>query len=149
LIVRTPPSHTLADLPIEAQERITHYQAAAQARNTSRAYGVQLGLFKGWCQQRGYSDVPPVAPAVIARWLIERADAGASRSTLAVALAAIKFGHKSASTPPTPTCSERSLARAVRPCASSARPRHCAPQCSATCWPHSATATSTGATLPC
>ena len=97
LIVPTPPSLTLADLPAEAQGRIRHYQAAAQARNTSRAYGVQLGLFKGWCHQQGYSDTPPVPPAIVARWLVERADAGASRSTLAVALAAVKFGHRIAS----------------------------------------------------
>jgi integrase len=82
------------DLPIEAQERIRHYQAAAQAGNTSRAYGAQLRLFKPWCEQHGYSDAPPVPPAVVARWLVDRADAGASRSTLAVALAAVKFGHR-------------------------------------------------------
>ena len=35
-----------------------------------------------------------MSPAVVAQRLIERADAGASRSTLAVALAAIKFGHR-------------------------------------------------------
>ena len=116
LIVPTPPSLTLSDLPAEAQDRIRHYQAAAQARNTSRAYGVQLGLFKAWCQQQGYSDTPPVPPAIVARWLIERADAGASRSTLAVALAAIKFGHRiggSASTPRDPDL-QRALAGARR-----------------------------------
>lgn len=90
LAVSDKPTHTLADLPTEAQERIRHYQAAAQARNTSRAYGVQLKLFAAWCTRNGYSDSPPVAPAIVARWLIERADAGASRSTLA----AIKFGHR-------------------------------------------------------
>jgi site-specific recombinase XerD len=51
-------------------------------------------LFRDWCNRQGYSDAPHVAPAIVARWLIERADAGASRSTLAVALAAIKFGHR-------------------------------------------------------
>jgi hypothetical protein len=38
--------------------------------------------------------VPPVAPAIVAAWLTERAAAGVSRSTLNVSLAAIKFGHK-------------------------------------------------------
>jgi site-specific recombinase XerC len=95
LIVPTDASRmTVADLPAAAQERIRHFQAAAQAKNTSRAYGVQLRLFRDWCNRHGYSDAPPVAPAIVARWLIERADAGASRSTLAVALAAIKFGHR-------------------------------------------------------
>jgi integrase len=94
LIVQPAAVITVADLPPEAQERIRHFQAAAQAKNTSRAYGVQLGLFRDWCRQQGYVDALPVAPAIVARWLIERADAGAARSTLAVGLAAIKFGHR-------------------------------------------------------
>jgi integrase len=85
---------TVADLPREAQERIRHFQAAAQARNTSRAYSVQLRAFQAWCRREGYSDAPPVAPAIVAQWLTERADTAASRSTLAVALAAIKAGHR-------------------------------------------------------
>jgi len=85
---------TVADLPADAQARIRRFQAAAQARNTSRAYGVQLRLFRRWCERQGCSDAPPVAPAIVAQWLTERADASAGRSTLAVALAAIKFGHR-------------------------------------------------------
>jgi hypothetical protein len=81
-------------LPEAAQDRIKHFQAAAQSRNTSAAYGTQLKLFKQWCKRHGYADAPPVAPAIVAAWLIERAAAGCSRSTLGVALAAIKFGHK-------------------------------------------------------
>lgn len=88
------PLTTVSDLPAEAQERIRHFQAAAQARNTSRAYGVQLRLFQAWCRGHGHSDAPLVAPAIVAQWLTERADAGAGRSTLSVALAAIKFGHR-------------------------------------------------------
>jgi integrase len=85
---------TVADLPREDQERIRRYQASAQAQNTSAAYGSQLRLFRDWFRRRGQSDAPPVAPAIVAAWLLERADAGAARSTLAVALAAIKFGHR-------------------------------------------------------
>ena len=85
---------SVGDLPDAAQDRIRRFQAAAQARNTSAAYGTQLALFKRWCAQHGYSDAPPVAPAVVAAWLTERAAAGSSRSTLTVALAAIKFGHR-------------------------------------------------------
>jgi len=36
----------------------------------------------------------PVAPAIVAAWLTEREEAGTSRSTIGVALAAIKFGHR-------------------------------------------------------
>jgi integrase len=91
---QSPKAVTVSNLPEGAQARIRHFQAAAQARNTSRAYGVQLRLFRAWCERQGYSDTPSVPPAIVAQWLIERADAGAGRSTLAVALAAIKFGHR-------------------------------------------------------
>jgi hypothetical protein len=37
-------------------------------------YGAQLRLFKAWCKRRGYADAPPVAPAIVASWLLERAD---------------------------------------------------------------------------
>jgi site-specific recombinase XerC len=84
----------VADLSEATQDRIRHFQSAAQSRNTSAAYGVQIRLFRQWCERHGYSDVPPVAPAIVAAWLTERAAAGASRSTLNVALAAIKFGHR-------------------------------------------------------
>src|SRR5262249_32079504 len=87
---------SVADLPANAQERLRHYQAAAQAKNTSRAYASQLRLFRCWCERHGYADAPPVPPAIVAHWLIERADVGASRSTLAVAMAAIKAGHRAA-----------------------------------------------------
>jgi site-specific recombinase XerD len=94
VVASVTTTQSFATLPAEAKERLRHYQAAAQAQNTSRAYGSQLRLFKAWCTQHGYSDAPPVPPAIVAQWLVERADAGASRSTLAVALAAIKFGHR-------------------------------------------------------
>jgi hypothetical protein len=93
-IARSGEAITVTDLPEAVQDRIRHFQAAAQARNTSAAYGVQLRLFQAWCRSNGYSDVPPVAPVVVAAWLTERAAAGTSRSTLGVALAAIKAGHK-------------------------------------------------------
>jgi hypothetical protein len=71
---------TIADLPQEDRERIKRYQASAQAKNTSAAYGAQLRLFKAWCKGRGFADAPPVAPAIVASWLVERADAGNGRS---------------------------------------------------------------------
>jgi len=93
-ITRSGGAITVADLPEAVQDRVRHYQAAAQSRNTSAACGVQLRLFQAWCRQHGYSDAPPVAPAIVAAWLTERAAAGIGRSTLGVALAAIKAGHK-------------------------------------------------------
>jgi integrase len=87
---------TVDELPEATQDRIRHFQAAAQASNTSTAYGVQLRLFQHWCKQHRYSDAPPVAPAIVAAWLTERAAAGSSRSTLTVGLAAIKAGHRAA-----------------------------------------------------
>ena len=93
-VARSRGAISVADLPEPVQDRIRHFQAAAQASNTSAAYGVQLRLFQAWCRHHGYSDAPPVAPAIVAAWLTERAAAGISRSTLNVALAAIKAGHK-------------------------------------------------------
>jgi integrase len=92
----TPGAVSLQDLPAAVQTRVRRFQAAAQSRNTSSAYGTQLRLFKAWCQLHSFSDAPPVAPAIVAAWLTERAEAGAARSTLTVALAAIKAGHKAA-----------------------------------------------------
>jgi hypothetical protein len=94
VVVRSGDPIAVTDLPEAAQDRIRHFQAAAQSRNTSAAYGTQLRLFQAWCRQHGYSDAPPVAPAIVAAWLTERAAASISRSTLSVALAAIKAGHK-------------------------------------------------------
>ena len=125
------PRHRRGDLsysrrpPIDAQERIRRYQASAQAENTSRAYGAQLRLFKAWCagtairtrhryrrpSWRGGSSSAPT-PAL-------------SRSTLAVALAAVKFGHRiagKASTPQTLTSCNARRRAAVRPSASSGKP---------------------------
>jgi hypothetical protein len=81
--------------------------------------------------------VPPVPPAVVAQWLVERADDGASRSTLAVALAAIKFGHRIAGKRfdvADHDLGGRSPERAVRPCREQrqAAPLR-APQSSARC----------------
>src|SRR5262245_28879663 len=94
VVVQSAGPIAVTDLPEATQDRIRHFQSAAQSRNTSAAYGTQLKLFKAWCRQHGYGDAPPVAPAIVAAWLTERAAAGSSRSTLGVALAAIKFGHK-------------------------------------------------------
>jgi hypothetical protein len=80
----------VADLPEAAQERIRCYQAAAQASITSTAYGAQLRPFKAWCELHGFSDAPPVSPAIVAARLTERASGVSIRSTIAVALAAIR-----------------------------------------------------------
>src|SRR5262245_65399473 len=98
-VIRSGGPIAVTDLPEATQDRIKHFQAAAQSRNTSNAYGVQLGLFRRWCAQHGYADAPPTAPAIVAAWLTERAAAGCSRSTLGAARAAIKVGHEIAGQP--------------------------------------------------
>ena len=88
-------------------DRIGRFRAAARAPNTSRAYQTQLDNFAAWAKRRGLSPALPLAPAIVAAWITERAETGStwlaapgersarsdSRSTLMVALAAIKAAH--------------------------------------------------------
>ena len=87
---------TLPLLP-EHEEAVHEAKAASQAQETSRTYRSQLKTFESWCATHGYNSSPPVNPAVVGAYLSDRrANNGASRSTLAVSLAAIKAGHRAA-----------------------------------------------------
>ncbi len=85
---------TVADLPEADQERIHRFKSKSRAGNTSRAYESQVKHFSAWLKGRGNQFILPIAPVLIASWLTERAEAGASRSTLSVALAAVKAAHR-------------------------------------------------------
>ena len=78
------------------QARVDRYRAAAIAPNTTRAYVAQLRTFELWCDLHGIPARLPIPAALIAAWLTDRADQGASRSTIAVALASIKSAHRTA-----------------------------------------------------
>jgi integrase len=77
-------------------ERIGRYRASARSDNTRRAYQTQLDLFTKWADARAILGSLPINPMLVASWLAERADAGAAKSSLAVALAAIKSAHQAA-----------------------------------------------------
>ncbi|BDO43145.1 integrase [Cellulomonas sp. NTE-D12] len=65
---------------------------AATAANTRRVYASAWRGWQAWCTGRGVSSLPATA-AGIASYLAERAEAGASASTLDVAVAAIRAVH--------------------------------------------------------
>jgi integrase len=69
-------------------------RAAARAANTSRTYSAQIRKFERWCDEHGYRATLPISPALVAAYLSERRRQGVSRSTLAVAYAAILAGHR-------------------------------------------------------
>jgi len=78
------------------EEAVHRARAGAQSANTSRTYRTQLRQFEKWCAQHGYVAIPPVDPKIVAAYVAERQEQGASRSTLSVIVAAIKAGHEAA-----------------------------------------------------
>jgi site-specific recombinase XerC len=79
----------------KAAELLSYYASKARAANTARTYRTQWQHFRSWC---GANSRPftPAAPETIALYLAERAQSGAAISTIAVALAAIRFAHDQA-----------------------------------------------------
>jgi len=67
----------------------------AESFSTRRVYAIALGNFEAWCKQNAQSSFP-ASPEAVASWLTARSHAGASRSTLSVSLAAIKWSHPEA-----------------------------------------------------
>jgi site-specific recombinase XerC len=57
-------------------------------------YDAQVRQFVSWCHQRAHPTTFPVSPAIVTAWLTERAAGGTARSTLSVALSAIKSAHR-------------------------------------------------------
>jgi site-specific recombinase XerC len=86
-------------LPHSAIRRLRRFQAQASAPNTLRSYRAQWRRFEAWCAVNDISAKPPVSPILVAAWLSERAEDGSSRSTIAVACAAVAFAHKLARKP--------------------------------------------------
>ncbi len=91
-----PTGSAAVDLHLEHADAVHEAAAASQAANTSRSYRSQLDGFESWCRSHGYPSAAPVPPMIVAGYLADRRTHGASRSTLAVALAAIKAGHRAA-----------------------------------------------------
>lgn len=65
---------------------------AAKSAATRRVYASAWRGWQAWCTGRGVPSLP-ATPVLIASYLAERAEAGASASTLDVAVAAIRAAH--------------------------------------------------------
>ena len=77
----------------EDRERITDAIEQSRAASTARVYAVQWRAFAEFCAERSAASLP-AAPLTIAAYLTQRADAGASYSTIAQACAAIGAAHR-------------------------------------------------------
>lgn len=65
---------------------------AERAASTRRAYASAWRGWERWCEGRGIASMP-AQPAAVAAYLAERAEAGASVSTLNLACAALRYCH--------------------------------------------------------
>ena len=96
------PAHAVSLHP-EDLDALRTAVKSSKAANTIRAYQSQCVLFAHWLQSKGYPQPPweaatpadraPVSPMLVAAWLQERAARGDSKSTICVALAAVRHGH--------------------------------------------------------
>ena len=61
--------------------------------NTHRVYGTQRRIFTGWCDEVGLTSLP-AEPLTVARYLVARANSGASIATIRLATSAISKAHE-------------------------------------------------------
>jgi site-specific recombinase XerD len=73
-------------------ELLAHYASKARSANTVRTYRTQWQHFQSWCGTKSRPCIP-ASPETIAWYLAERAQTGAALSSIAVALASIRFAH--------------------------------------------------------
>lgn len=94
LSVAPAPAQPLTYRPSpDAQERIAAYIEASRAPSTARVYAVQWRTFERYARDAGASPLP-ASPEIVADYLSARASAGASRSTIQQAAAAIGAAHR-------------------------------------------------------
>ena len=92
----TDASGPEAGTPVLAARHVEAIMAAAEEAHspaTRRAYKASWRVFRVWVRGQGL-DALPAAPETVAAYLAERAGAGVSRSTLAMARAAIRYHHE-------------------------------------------------------
>ena len=92
----TDASGPEAGTPVLAARHVEAIMAAAEEAHspaTRRAYKASWRVFRVWVRGQGL-DALPAAPETVAAYLAERAGAGVSRSTMAMARAAIRYHHE-------------------------------------------------------
>lgn len=85
-----------SSIPALGTKQVEAIAAAAEEAHspaTRRAYKASWRVFEEWARGHGFEALP-AAPEAIAAYLAERAGAGASGSTLAMARAAIRYHHE-------------------------------------------------------
>ena len=75
------------------RERMLKAWTNAFSGETNRVYGIQWKGFVDWCAHRGVNALP-ASPSVVAAYLAEKAESGASWSTLGTINAAIRKFHE-------------------------------------------------------
>ena len=83
------------ELTSEQLDKIIAAAEEAHSASTRRAYKGAWDAFVTWTEDQGFEHLP-AAPETVALYLTERADAGLSRATLAIARAAIGHVHREA-----------------------------------------------------
>jgi site-specific recombinase XerD len=99
---------------IDPMASVRHYLEAERASNTRRAYKADWADFQAWCKNFRV-DAMPAAPADVARYLAQLADAGRRTSTIQRRAAAIASLHKAAGfEPPTNFEGVKAVMRGIR-----------------------------------
>lgn len=78
---------------------ISRYIEASKAENTRDAYASDVRAWSAWASHRNLSTALPVDPLVVASWLADMADAGASPKTIERRLSGLGDAHRSAGHP--------------------------------------------------
>ena len=84
--------------PAELEAAVHGFALAEKSAATRRAYRSDFGIFTAWCEERGFPPLP-AAPAVVAAFLADQAEAGVRPSTLSRRVAAIAYAHDLAGLP--------------------------------------------------
>ena len=110
-------------LTSEQLDKIIAAAEEAHSASTRRAYKGAWDAFVTWTDLQGFEHLP-AAPETVALYLTERADAGLSRATLAIARAAIGHVHREAGhADPTAHEGTRRVLRGLNRRISAARPQ--------------------------
>ena len=91
------PITPMPPAPVDRQ-RLQEAMASARSASTRRCYGSQWSLWRRWAQARGH-EILPAEPLVVADYLLDRAESGASIATVKMARSALAAIHKDSGHP--------------------------------------------------
>ena len=85
-----------ASLQVEARIRISRALQNAVSLNTRTNYASRWTQFEKWIDAKGYDSILPIDPIVVAEYVTERADEGATVATVKAGAVAISARHREA-----------------------------------------------------